>query len=73
MKRARLLRGMTQQVLAEKCVAAGAPVNESHISRIERGFYRPRPKLRAVLAAVLDLDIDAFESQAEDNQAGTTA
>ncbi|MEU5111673.1 helix-turn-helix transcriptional regulator [Streptomyces longwoodensis] len=57
-KRERLRRGMTQQELAEKCTQVGAPVDESHLSRIERGVYTPRPKLRAVLAQLLDLDVE---------------
>lgn len=60
-KRARLSRGMTQQDLAEKCAEAGAPVNESHLSRIERGIFTPRPRLRAVLAQLLDIDIEEFD------------
>ncbi|WP_373430302.1 helix-turn-helix transcriptional regulator [Streptomyces achromogenes] len=60
-KRARLRQGMTQQDLAEKCAEAGAPVDESHLSRIERGIFRPRPRLRAVLAQVLEIDPDTFD------------
>ncbi|MFJ2303804.1 multiprotein-bridging factor 1 family protein [Streptomyces sp. NPDC087787] len=60
-KRERLRRGLTQQDLAEKCANAGVPVDESHISRIERGIFTPRPRLRALLAELLDLDIDDFE------------
>ncbi|MFZ4143353.1 helix-turn-helix transcriptional regulator [Streptomyces griseoincarnatus] len=60
-KRARLSRGMTQQDLAEKCAEAGVPVDESHLSRIERGIFTPRPRLRAVLAHLLELDIDEFD------------
>ncbi|MEV6122960.1 helix-turn-helix transcriptional regulator [Streptomyces sp. NPDC052077] len=60
-KRARLIRGLTQQEVAEKCTQRGAPVDESHISRIERMVYRPRPGLRAVLADVLGLDVEDFE------------
>ncbi|MEU4165617.1 helix-turn-helix transcriptional regulator [Streptomyces sp. NPDC026665] len=63
-KRARLLRGMTQQDLAQKCANAGAPVDVSHLSRIERGIFTPRPRLRRVLAELLELDIEAFEATA---------
>jgi transcriptional regulator with XRE-family HTH domain len=56
---------MTQQDLAEKCAAAGVRVDYSHISRVERGVYMPRPKLRAVLAELLGLDIDVFEQLQE--------
>ncbi|OSZ56282.1 hypothetical protein OQI_33855 [Streptomyces pharetrae CZA14] len=61
MKQQRLRLGMTQQELADLCAEAGAPVDESHLSRIERGIYTPRPRLRAVLANLLDLDVDDFE------------
>ncbi|MEU3254235.1 helix-turn-helix transcriptional regulator [Streptomyces sp. NPDC006997] len=61
MKQQRLRRGMTQQDLAERCAEAGVPVDESQVSRIERGVYTPRPRLRAVMAQILDLDVDEFE------------
>ncbi|MEU9349065.1 helix-turn-helix transcriptional regulator [Streptomyces sp. NPDC048278] len=57
-KHQRLRRGMTQQNLADKCAEAGVPVDESQISRIERGIYTPRPRLRALLAELLELDVD---------------
>lgn len=64
-KQQRLRRGMTQQDLADKCAEAGVRVDESHISRIERGIYTPRPKLRALLAELLELDVnDDFGSAA---------
>ncbi|WP_409097290.1 helix-turn-helix transcriptional regulator [Streptomyces scabiei] len=59
-KQQRLMRGMTQQDLADKCAEAGVHVDESHISRIERGIYTPRPKLRALLAELLELDVSDF-------------
>lgn len=64
-KQQRLRQGMTQQDLADKCAEAGVRVDESHISRIERGIYTPRPKLRALLAELLELDVnDDFGSAA---------
>lgn len=54
---------MTLQDLAEKCAADGAPISQSTLSRIERGKQVPRPKLRLVLATLLDLDVDDFEQQ----------
>jgi transcriptional regulator with XRE-family HTH domain len=62
-KQQRLRHGMTQQDLAEKCRAAGVSVDESHISRIERGIYTPRPRLRAALANLLDLDVEEIGLQ----------
>lgn len=59
-KQQRLRRGMTQQDLADSCREAGVSVDESHISRIERGIYTPRPRLRAALADLLGLDINDF-------------
>ncbi|MFM9628948.1 helix-turn-helix transcriptional regulator [Streptomyces galilaeus] len=61
LKHVRLRRGMTLQELADKCAAGGAPVTESALSRIERGRHTPRPKLRAVLAGLLDLDFDEIQ------------
>lgn len=59
---------MTQQELANLCAQAGAPVNESHLSRIERGIYSPRPKLRSVLASLLELDIEDFDRSMPDTE-----
>ncbi|MGW0599923.1 helix-turn-helix transcriptional regulator [Streptomyces sp. NPDC002776] len=71
-KQQRLRRGMTQQELADLCAEAGAPVDESHLSRIERGIYTPRPRLRSVLATLLDLDIEVFEQRSgPDEMAGS--
>lgn len=56
-RRQRLARGMTLRELAEKCATEGAPVGDSQLSKIERGLYTPRPKLRVVLARVLEMDI----------------
>jgi transcriptional regulator with XRE-family HTH domain len=36
-------------------------VSESTLSRIERGRQIPRPKLRSVLADLLDLDVAEFD------------
>lgn len=57
MQAQRLRRGWTQDALAERCTEEGAPVSDSQISKIERGVCQPGPKLRAVLAELLDLDI----------------
>ncbi|WP_406262508.1 multiprotein-bridging factor 1 family protein [Streptomyces chartreusis] len=62
-KQGRLRRGMTLKDLAEKCRADGARTSESTLSRIERGAQVPRPKLRSVLAHLLEIDIDDFESK----------
>lgn len=51
---------MTLEELAEKCAANGAPVGRSALSRIERGMHVPRPRLRGVLAELLDLDVNDF-------------
>lgn len=55
---------MTLEELAEKCAANGVPVGRAALSRIERGIHIPRPKLRGVLAELLDLDVDDFGSTA---------
>lgn len=65
---------MTLQELAEKCAATGAPVGQSTLSRIERGMQVPRPRLRLVLAQLLDLDVEAFEESGQvDPIAGNAA
>jgi transcriptional regulator with XRE-family HTH domain len=56
-QRARLTKGLTLLELAAECTARGAPVSEGQMSRIDRGQMVPRPKLRSVLAEVLDLDV----------------
>lgn len=54
---ARIRRGLTLAQVAEKCTTEqGVPLSESHLSRVERGEYVGSPKLRAALAALLDLD-----------------
>jgi transcriptional regulator with XRE-family HTH domain len=55
-QRARLRLGKTLAGVAAECTERGAPVSEGQLSRIERGLFNPRPKLRAVLAEVLGLD-----------------
>jgi transcriptional regulator with XRE-family HTH domain len=56
-QRARLEKGLTLQQLAAACSEQGAPISEGQLSRIDRGQMVPRPKLRAVLAEVLGLDV----------------
>jgi transcriptional regulator with XRE-family HTH domain len=63
-KQGRLRQGMTLEELAEKCAADGAPVGRSALSRIERGLHTPRPKLRSVLAGLLDIDVEDIGSAA---------
>ena len=60
----RIRRGWTQEDLARQCAAAGVDVTYSALSKIERGLYTPRPKLRAVLAELLDLDVTELERRA---------
>lgn len=63
-KTQRLRLGLTLRELAERCAAEGAPVDFSQLARIERGEHIPRPRLRAALAKVLDLDVNDFEQAA---------
>lgn len=56
MRAQRLRRGWTQAELAAKCTEEGARVNDSQVSKIERGVCQPVPRLRVVLARLLDLD-----------------
>lgn len=60
----RLRRGWTQEDLAKQCSDAGVHVTHTTISKIERGAQVPRPKLRAVLAELLGLDIADLEREA---------
>lgn len=60
----RLRQGLTLRDLADQCAAKGAPVSYSQLARIEKGLYAPRPQLRAVLAELLDLDVNDFEREA---------
>lgn len=59
----RLEGGMSLRALAAKCAQEGAPVSNSQLSKIERGLYTPRPKLRATLARILELHIDEVGSR----------
>lgn len=63
-KQGRLRCGITLEELAEKCAADGVPVGRSALSRIERGIQVPRPRLRRVLARLLDVNLDDFGSAA---------
>lgn len=56
MGKARLRRGWTLRELAEKCIEQGVSASYNNLARIERGKGVPYPKLRAVLAELLDLD-----------------
>lgn len=60
-KQGRLKRGMTLADLAGECAAEGASVTDSTLSRIERGLQTPRPRLRGVLARLLELDVADFD------------
>jgi transcriptional regulator with XRE-family HTH domain len=59
---ARLRRGLTLRQLAAACAAKGVPVDNSQLSKIERGKSTPRPKLRAALAEILELDVADFDT-----------
>lgn len=60
----RLSRGWTQEDLARRCTEAGAEVTHTTLSKIERGTQVPRPKLRSVLANLLELDVTDFDREA---------
>lgn len=61
----RLRLGLTLRQLADRCAEHGILVGWSTLAKIERGESVPRPQLRAVLANILDLDVEAFERGAE--------
>lgn len=58
MRKARLARGLTLEDLAALCTTQGVPVHNSQLSRIERGEASCRPRLRAALARLLEIDVD---------------
>lgn len=55
MKAARLDKGWSQRQLAAVITAAGCPVSDGNLSRIERGEVSPSPKLRRALADALGI------------------
>lgn len=60
-KTQRLKKGWTLRDLAAFCADEGAPIDFGQLSKIERQINIPHPRTRAVLARLLDLDIDEFE------------
>lgn len=56
--KARLLKGMTQRQLQARTKELGLEVDDSNISKYERGDARPAPPTLAVIAQALDLDVD---------------
>lgn len=57
MKGARLAKGWSQRKLAAVITAAGQPVTDGNLSRIERGEVSPTPKLRRAIAEALNLEL----------------
>jgi transcriptional regulator with XRE-family HTH domain len=55
MKTARIAKGWSQRQLAAVVTAAGTPVSDGNLSRIERGEVSPSPKLRRALAEALGI------------------
>lgn len=64
LKTQRLRLGLTLRELANTCTSEGAPVDFSTLARIERGEAVPRPRLRATLARLLEVDVTDFERDA---------
>jgi transcriptional regulator with XRE-family HTH domain len=63
-KKRRLELRLTLRGLADECAKRGTPASNSQLSKIERGLYAPRPKLRGTLAEILGIGVDDFESKA---------
>ena len=63
-KRRRLELSLTLRGLAAECAKRGTPASDSQLSKIERGIYAPRPKLRGTLAEILGISVDDFKSKA---------
>jgi transcriptional regulator with XRE-family HTH domain len=55
---ARLLKGWTQRQLQARTKELDLEIDDSNISKYERGDARPTPPTLAVLAKALDLGID---------------
>jgi transcriptional regulator with XRE-family HTH domain len=56
---ARLRKGWTQRQVADRCEELGQRVDDTFISRCERGAaIRPSPRFLPVLATALDLEFD---------------
>lgn len=65
----------TLRELAEAVTAAGVPVSHAHLSRLERGVSTspsPKPKLRAALTKVLDLEADDLTPEPDAEPGGST-
>jgi transcriptional regulator with XRE-family HTH domain len=53
---------LSQADLAKRCTAAGRPVTQSQISRLEAGLNQPYTPLLKALAAVLGVEVyELFE------------
>lgn len=63
LRRRRLGLGLTLVDLASRCTEAGVPVSHSHLSKLERGLYTPRPHLRLALALLLELNPNIFDAE----------
>lgn len=60
-RNARLRLGLTLVELAERCGDEGVKTDNTQLSRYERYLSVPRPRLRAVLSRVLDVDVTDFK------------
>lgn len=68
-REARERKGLTLADLERRCQNAGMKINVSTLSRWETGVFGPTaPRLR-VLAAALDVEVDALLKKAEEVQA----
>lgn len=55
MKVARVIKGLTQEQLAEKC-----EISRSHVTRIERGEIKPSVPVAKKLGEILEIDWRCF-------------
>jgi transcriptional regulator with XRE-family HTH domain len=60
----RLQLGLTLRELSSECAERGAPIHFTQLGLIERGKAVPRPRVRAVLAGILGIDVTDFDRQA---------
>ena len=57
---ARLRKGMTQRQVQALTKELGLEINDSNLSKYERGDARPAPPTLAVIAQALGLEVDAL-------------
>lgn len=58
-------RGLTQEVLAQRCTDAGRSVSHTTVGRWESGENKPSAPMLPVLSSVLDVELDELLGTAQ--------